>query len=190
MKITTNTIAVSDESTNKNTQKRAQMTSMITLFLLVISLAYLAWTNYQAGGMDTVKTGLVGGCRFFLNILRLIVIFSLISGQISAHNVVKPQYMKEKLAGDSTIRAAVAGMVTAGGSTLGPVLQEKWNGGGNKFAIIACLISLSLLNWTTLLFRISFFGEKLTIIIFVVGLGITGVSICVLALLQRLNIVF
>ncbi len=174
-----------NQTTKPQENRKAKLTSMLTLLLLFASCLYIARTNYQIGGMDLVKIGFQGGGKFLLGIMP-IIIFAAISGQIGAHNKVRPDHMTEKLAGNSILRATTAGMISPGGSTLGPVLQEKWKNGGNKYAIIGCLVSISLLNWTTLLFRVSFFGEKLTLLIFAVGLVITVTSVAILALIQRM----
>lgn len=184
---------MNEPESTKNTEpetklrtKKAKLVSMISLLLLLGACVWIARTNYQIGGMSLVKDGLVDGGKFLLvKIAPIIVIFSIISGQITVHNKVRPEHMSEKLAGESILRATLAGVTTAGGSTLGPVLQEKWSNGGNKYAIIGCLISISLLNWTTLLFRISFFGEKLTLVVLAAGFVITIVAVAILAVAQR-----
>lgn len=171
----------------KSVTKKTKLVSMISLLLLLVACIWIAKTNHQIGGMALVKEGLATGTKFLLvKILPIILIFSTISGQITVHNKARPEHMTEKLAGSSVLRATLAGITTAGGSTLGPVLQEKWHAGGNRYAIIGCLISISLLNWTTLLFRISFFGERLTLIVLGAGLIITLASVGILVVAQRL----
>lgn len=158
----------------------------ISLVLLLVTCLYMTWNNYRLGGANLVTQGITGGGKFLLGIMPIMLIFSIISGQVSARNKAVPGLMTEKLAGKSIINAVTAGITTAGGSTLGPVLQDKWANGGNKLAIIGCLISISLLNWTTLLFRISFFGEKLTLVVMGVGALITLATIGLLMIIQRL----
>lgn len=158
---------------------------MINITLLVVAAAYLAWNNKQVGGSELMLKGFVSSGYFFLGIMPIIIVFSLLAGQISTYYKARPAHVREIVSGKSIVKAAIAGTCSPGGTTIGPVLQEEWQNGGNKYAIVACFLAISMLNWTTLLFRLPFFGGRLTAIVFAVGLCITACGVGILALLQR-----
>ena len=122
-----------------------------------------------------------------LKIIPIIILFSLITGQIQANYKVKPDNFGQMVGGKSMTKAIVAGILTPGGVTMGPVLQSEWKNGGNKYSIIAFLLASGLLGWTTFMFRISFLGEELTLVFVGVGIALMGISVVVLTIIQRLQ---
>ncbi|MDE1940569.1 MAG: hypothetical protein KGI45_03720 [Patescibacteria group bacterium] len=162
---------------------------MLNLGLLITASIYLAWNNHRIGGQPLMIAGIASSGKFLLGIMPIIVVFSLLAGQIATYYRARPAHVREIVSGKSIVKAAIAGTCTPGGTTIGPVLQQEWQNGGNKLAIMACFLAISLLNWTTLLFRLPFFGARLTAIVFGVGLLITSIGVGVLLLIQKLSAV-
>ncbi len=166
---------------------KRKIISMISLALLIVAFIWFCYENFKIGGTSLVNNGLFFGWKFFLGIMPIIVVFALISGQLNAHFVKKPQHIGEIVAGKSVIKAGIVGCLTPGGSTMGPILQTKWNSDGNKYSIIAFLITMSMVNWTTLMFRLPFLGGKLTSIVFAVGFVISLFMVLLLSDIQRIQ---
>lgn len=162
---------------------------MIILTLLLVAGGYFCWQNYSLGGGQLIANGMKDSGMMFLKIIPIIILFALITGQIQANYKVKPNNFGQMVGGKSMTRAVVAGILTPGGVTMGPVLQSEWKNGGNKYSIIAFLLASGLLGWTTLMFRISFLGEELTIVFVGIGVALMGISVAVLTLIQRFQTV-
>jgi len=126
------------------------------------------------------------GLKFLVKITPMIIVFTVLAGQIEAFYTKRPGAVRSVISGSAGIaKAAIAGALIPGGTSVGPVLKTEWANGGNKFAIIAFLISMNLINWNILLFRLPFFGEKITAWIYGIGILIVGCAVTIMILIHN-----
>jgi hypothetical protein len=162
------------------------MKAFLNIGILIIVCIALFVINGQIGGFVLFKDGLVRGAKFFLRITPMIIVFCVLAGQIEAFYTKRPDAVRSVISGNTGIaKAALAGAIIPGGTSVGPVLKAEWSNGGNKFAIIAFIISMNLINWNIILFRLPFFGEKITAWIYGVGILIVGFAVTIMALVHH-----
>jgi uncharacterized membrane protein YraQ (UPF0718 family) len=139
--------------------------------ILLIAIA-VCFANYRIGGFQLVQAGLVGGLKMLGGISVLLVALGFLSGQIGAFYSKKPETVRSVISGEKgVIKAAFVGAILPGSMASGPVLRKEWNNGGSKYAILAFLMSATLISWSGLLIRIPFFGERISFIIY--GISMT-----------------
>ena len=162
------------------------MKSYLNIGILLVACVALMFVNGKIGGTTLFKDGLGMGLRFLGKITPMIIAFTILACQIEAFYSKRPDAIRSVTSGGSGIvKAAFAGALVPGGTSVGPVLKKEWADGGNKMAIIAFIVSMNLVNWNILLFRLPFFGEKITAWIYGVGIVIMGIVITAMVLIER-----
>ncbi|MFA6554296.1 MAG: hypothetical protein WCS89_02195 [Candidatus Paceibacterota bacterium] len=162
------------------------MKTFLNIGILIIACGALMAINGKIGGMTLLKDGLGIGFKFFWRILPMIIVFTILAGQIEAFYSKHPDAIRSATTGNAgIIKAALAGALIPGGTSAGPILKSEWSNGGNKFAIIAFIIAMSLINWNMLLFRLPFFGEKITLCIYGIGIAIVSVVVTIMVLIHH-----
>ncbi len=145
--------------------------------LLIVSLIFVK-INYTTGGSEYVKTGLFNGLKFFGSIIPMLILFSLLAGQINAFYQKNPALTRSVMAGKpGIVKAAFLGMNLPGGISACKVLQEELENCEKKKAIITFLLATTVLNWSLIIFRLAFLGGKITTILYGIGGGITALTV-------------
>lgn len=162
------------------------MKTFLNLGVILVACVIIMLINWHVGGVDLVKNGTLRGLKFLVKIMPMIFLFSLLSGQIESLYIKKPEAVSSIITGPNGIaKAAIAGAIIPGGVASGPTLKSEWDKGGNRLAIISFIFSMSLINWNTLLFRMPFFGEKITAWIYGVGIAIVSLSVIIMMIVNR-----
>jgi hypothetical protein len=161
------------------------MKAFLNVGLLLIIAIALGIANYRTGGLELFKLGMGKSGKFFLQILPLIGIYALLSGQVEAYYSKKPGAVGSAIEGkNGIVAAAVLGAAIPGGMAAGPILQEEWKTPGNRYAVIAFVLSMLLINWSTAMIRLPFFGEKISIWIYCAGMAITALAVVALTMIK------
>jgi hypothetical protein len=161
-----------------------------SLIFLVVALGALCFLNYwsEGGNASGCKQGFGIGTKFFFGIMPLMFLFSLMYGQVQAYYIRKPAAVTSLMNGkQGIVNATILGALIPGGVTAGKALSVEWKKGNNRYAIIAFLLSMALLNWTIVMFRLPFLGTELTFIQLGIGAGITLLGTGLLLVAHQLS---
>ncbi len=164
------------------------MKAFLNIGILIIACILLALINGKIGGFELFKDGINMGLKFLLKITPMIVVFTILAGQIEAFYSKRPDIIKSVIEGNGGIvKAAFIGALIPGGSSVGPILKTEWANGGNKMAIVAFILAMNLINWNILLFRLPFFGEKITAWIYGIGILIVSLVVTIMMITKYLR---
>ncbi len=136
---------------------------------MLVVLLFLCGLNFKAGGLKTVFDGIFASGQLGKKFLPPLILMFFIAGQADVFIHRYTEVLKIWLAGQKGILGSwMAGLVVPGGMSFFPIVQEMWEEGLNKGPLLMFLLSVQMLNWQTLMFRIPLLGPKLTGILYAV----------------------
>ncbi|HEY4494597.1 MAG TPA: hypothetical protein VJC02_00665 [Candidatus Paceibacterota bacterium] len=158
----------------------------IALFLVSIIFLF-AWNNHQVGKLALVIQGGKDGLSFFVKVLPALLVLSIITGQLLAFYKAKPEVVRETIAGKSIAKAALLGVITIGVIPTGPLAKSEWSNGGNKFALMAFMTTMIMVNWTSFLALYMCYGGRITLICGAIGIVVTLIILGALQVMQSMQ---
>jgi len=146
---------------------------MINAAIMLAVLFLLFVLNYRDGGIKTILYGFSASGQLGKKFLPPLILMFFIAGQAEIFVYRYMEILKTWLAGQKGILGSwIAGLLVPGGMSFFPIVQKMWEDGLNKGPLLMFLLSVQMLNWQTLMFRIPLLGPKLAGILY----GITAVT--------------